>query len=179
MNLCVLGRVHAFLQDYEEAIALLEEAVALNPSFAQGMVRARLHLPRLRPREEAIACIERATELSPRDPHLSSFHAMRALAHLLLGDLEAAADWRAAGPRACRTRSTGPHVLAAALGLLGREEEARRALAGLRGRPARLHAGTGTRRTSSSAATSALVERFLEGLRRAGVPDAAPAQAAA
>jgi tetratricopeptide (TPR) repeat protein len=33
---CVLGRAYCMHQQYEEAIAELEETVAMNPSFAQG-----------------------------------------------------------------------------------------------------------------------------------------------
>ncbi|WP_270936769.1 winged helix-turn-helix domain-containing tetratricopeptide repeat protein [Falsiroseomonas oryzae] len=176
MNLCVLGRVHTFLQDYEEAIARLEAAVELNPSFAQAWYALGFTLIFCGREEEAIACIERATDLSPRDPHLSSFHAMRALAHLFLGDLDAAVALARQGVRAPNAKHWPYAVLAAALGLLGREAETRRAVADLLAR----HPGYCTDAARADfffCRDAERVERFVEGLRRAGVPETAPAAA--
>jgi TolB-like protein/Tfp pilus assembly protein PilF len=176
MNLCVLGRAYTFLQDYEEAVALLEEAVELNPSFAQAWYALGFTLIFCGREEEAIACIERATELSPRDPHLSSFHAMRGMAHLFLGDLEAAASLARQAVRAPNAKHWPFAVQAASLGLLGREAEARRAVAELLAR----NPGYTTETARSDfffCRDAERVERFIEGLRRAGVPETVPATA--
>ncbi len=177
MNLCVLGRAHCFLQDYEESIARLEEAVALNPSFAQAWYALGFTFLFSGREEEAIACIERATELSPRDPHLASFHAMRAMAHLLLGDLEAAAALTRQAVRVPNAKHWPFAVHAAALGLLGREAEARAAAAALRARHPGYSIATAQGDLFFCRETSRIAP-FLEGLRRAGVPEHAPAAAA-
>ncbi len=178
MNLCVLGRVHAFHHDYEESIALLEEAIALNPSFAQAHFALGCTMVWSGSAREGIRHVERAAQLSPRDPHLSSFHATRALAHIQLGELAEAVE---CGRRATRVPNAKawPHMmLVAALGLLGREEEARRALDGL------LAKEPGYTLAQAEAdfffcADQALVARCIEGLRRAGLPEeAAPAAVA-
>jgi TolB-like protein/Tfp pilus assembly protein PilF len=177
MNLCVLGRTHCFLQDYEESVARLEEAVALNPSFGQGWYALGFTFLFSGREEEAIACIERATELSPRDPHLSSFHAMRGMAHLLLGDLEAAAALARQGVRVKNAKHWPFAVHAAALGLLRREAEARAATAALQAR----HPGYSIETARGDlffCRDMSRLEPFLDGLRRAGVPEAAPAAAA-
>jgi TolB-like protein/Flp pilus assembly protein TadD len=177
MNLCVLGRTHCFLQDYAESIARLEEAVALNPSFAQAWYALGFTFLACGRAEEAIACIERATELSPRDPHLASFHAMRALAHLLLGDLEAAAALARQAVRVPNAKHWPFAVLASALGLVGRTEEARAAVAALEARQPGYALDT-ARGDFFFCRDLGLIEPFLEGLRRAGVPETAPAAAA-
>jgi len=177
MNLCVLGRAHCFQQDYEESIARLEEAVALNPSFGQGWYALGFTFLFSGREEEAIACIERATELSPRDPHLASFHAMRAMAHLLLGDLEAAVGLARQGARVPNAKHWPFAVQAAALGLLGRDAEARVAIESL------LHRQPGysveaVRADLFFCRDMTRIEAFLRGLRRAGLPETAPAAAA-
>ncbi|WP_170984933.1 winged helix-turn-helix domain-containing tetratricopeptide repeat protein [Roseomonas sp. AR75] len=174
MNLCVLGRAHTFQRDYEEGIARLEEAVELNPSFAQAWYALGFTFTVCGREEEAIACIERATELSPRDPHLASFHSTRALAHFFLGDLDAAVALTRQAMRAPNPKQWPYALQAAALGLLGREAEARRAVEALL-----------VRHPTYSIALAradfffwrdlAKVELFAEGLRRAGLRETAPA----
>lgn len=176
MNLCVLGRAHAFLQDHEEAIARLEQAVKLNPSFAQAWYALGFTLIFVGREEEAIACIERATDLSPRDPHIASFHAFRAMAHLLLGDLEAAAALARQAVRVPNAKHWPFAVLAAALGLLDRQEEAQRAVADLLARHPDYTIAT-AREDFFFCPDPAPIARFVEGLRRAGVPEARPAAA--
>jgi tetratricopeptide (TPR) repeat protein len=168
MNLCVLGRVHAFRHDYEEAIALLEEAVALNPSFAQAHFALGCTKVWSGRAHEGIVHVDRAARLSPRDPHLSSFHATRALAHISLDELvEAVASARRA-TRVPNAKSWPHMMLVAALGLMGRKEEARRALDAL------LAKEPGYTLAQAEAdfffcADQSLVTRCLDGLRRAGL----------
>jgi TolB-like protein/Tfp pilus assembly protein PilF len=176
MNLCVLGRAHTFQQDYEEAIARLEDAVALNPSFAQAWYALGHTLIFCGREEEAIACLDRATELSPRDPHIASFHAMRALAHFFLGDLDAAVAFARQGARVPNAKHWPFAVQAAALGLLGREAEAQRAVAELRRRYPE-YTIAAARADFFFCRDPARIERFVEGLRRAGVPETTPAAA--
>ncbi len=170
MNLCVLGRVHCMLRDYAEAVAALEQCVALNPSFAQGWFALAFTLTWCGREEEALALVERATELSPRDPHLTSFHHLRALAYFSLGDMEAAADY---ARRAARLPNASPcsfAVHASALGLLGRPADAQGSLAELlRREPAYCCASAPA--DLFFCADADLVERFVTGLRRAGLSE--------
>ncbi|GGJ04230.1 winged helix-turn-helix domain-containing tetratricopeptide repeat protein [Neoroseomonas lacus] len=178
MNLCVLGRVHAFRHDYEEAIALLVEAVALNPSFAQAHYALGCTMIWSGRPRDGIVHIDRAVELSPRDPHLSSFHAARALAHIDLGELDEAVDDARRATRVPNAKSWPHMMLTASLGLLGREEEAGRALSRL------LEKAPGYTLSAARAdfffcADETLIERCLEGLRRAGLDDGPPVAAGA
>ncbi|HEV7268377.1 MAG TPA: tetratricopeptide repeat protein [Falsiroseomonas sp.] len=176
MNLCVLGRAHAFQQDYEEAIARLEQSVDLNPSFAQAWYALGFTLIFCGREEEAVACIERATDLSPRDPHIASFHSTRALAHFFLNDLDAAVALTRQAARVPNAKHWPFAVQAAALGLLGREAEARRAVAELRRRYPE-YTIAAARADFFFCRDAARIERFVEGLRRAGVPETTPAAA--
>lgn len=173
MNLCVLGRVRAFRHDYEEAIALLEEAVALNPSFAQAHFAlgcTKVWSGRAR---EGIGHVERATQLSPRDPHLSSFHATRALAHIHLGELAEAVESARRATRVPNAKAWPHMMLVASLGLMGREEEARRALDGLRAKEPDFTLAK-AEADFFFCADQGLVARCLDGLRRAGLAEETP-----
>ena len=178
MNLCVLGRVHAFRHDFEEAIELLREAVALNPSFAQAHYALGCTMIWSGRPREGLVHIERAAVLSPRDPHLSSFHAARALAHIDLGELPEAVDCARRATRVPNAKSWPHMMLVASLGLMGREEEARRALAGLLAKSPD-YTLAAARADFFFCADETLVERCLDGLRRAGLADHPPAGAVA
>ena len=106
MNLCVLGRVLCFRHEYEEAIAYLEEAIRVNPSFAQGYFALGFTLIVSGRARDALVHLDRAAELSPRDPHLASFHAIRAVGYLALDQLDTAERFRmpTTGPSRCWRR---------------------------------------------------------------------------
>jgi len=178
MNFCVLGRAHVMHRNHAEGIAALEKAIQLNPSFAQGyfaLGHAMLWCGR---EEEAIALLERATELSPRDPHLSTFHDLRAMAHFALGELDEAAAFGREAVRLPNASYRAFATLVAALGLLGRPEEARpwreELLRRMPGYSCAYALGE-----FFFGANDALVERFVAGLREAGVPEGRPEAAEA
>lgn len=171
MNLCVVGRILCFQHEYDEAIAYLEDAIAVNPSFAQAYFALGFTLIACGRAADAVPYLDRANELSPRDPHLASFHATRALAHLSLGELDTAVTFARRAMRVPTTNHWPFATLAALLGLMGRTEEARRAVDGLLGKyPAYTIA------TAQSdfffCDDQVLVGRYLDGLRRAGIPEA-------
>jgi TolB-like protein len=170
MNLCVLGRVHCLLRDQEESITLLEQCVALNPSFAQGWFALAFTLTWSGRGEEAVALVERAAELSPRDPHLTSFLHLRALAYFTIGELEGAATYARMAVRLANASQLSFATLAATLGLLGRAEAARAATAALlQRRPG--HTCRAARDALFFCTDAAFLDRYVEGLRRAGLPD--------
>lgn len=173
MNLCVLGRIHCFQREYDEAVAYLENAIAINPSFAQAYFALGFTLIASGRSAEAIPYLERANELSPRDPHLASFHATRAVAHLSLGEQDAAADFARKAMRIPTTNHQPFATLVSILGLTGRTEETRRAVKSLLAKYPTYSVAT-ARSDCFFCADDNLVARFLEGLRRAGVPDSPP-----
>jgi TolB-like protein/Tfp pilus assembly protein PilF len=169
----VLGFAIRAQGDIDRALEENETAVTLNPNHAPGHAGIGIcWIMRGRPRE-ALPYFDHAFRLSPRDPLRAGWHTWVGLAHMMLGDdrkaLEESKRSMVANPK-----STGALTLqAAALALLGREAEARTALA------ARLQLGppdltiTTIKEGSQSdyPEYSRLMERYYEGLRQAGLPE--------
>ena len=87
-----LGRLYTLKPDYDAAINEFERGMALNPGLAQiyhGMGFALAFCGRP---AEAIPYFEKAIRLSPQDPHLTSFMAVRAYAYLSLRSYEKAIE---------------------------------------------------------------------------------------
>jgi TolB-like protein/Tfp pilus assembly protein PilF len=169
----VLGFAIRVQGDIDRALAENETAVILNPNHAPGHAGIGIcWIMRGRPRE-ALPYFEHAFRLSPRDPLRAGWHTWVGVAYMMLGDdrkaLEESKRSAAANPK-----SPGAFTLqAAALALLGREVEARAALAV---RQQLVPPGLtitaikeGTR--SDYPEYSQLMERYYEGLRQAGLPE--------
>jgi tetratricopeptide (TPR) repeat protein len=171
MNYCIVGRILCCRQEYEEAIAYLEQCIRINPSFAQGYFALGFTLIAGGRAREAIAYLERSIELSPRDPHLPSCHAIRAMGHLSLGELDLAEAFARKATRYPNFNHWPFSVLASVLGLLGAHEEARRTVDTMLE-----HSPDFTLEAARSelfyCGDHALTERYMEGLRRAGLADA-------
>jgi adenylate cyclase len=157
-----LGFACGINDDHAREIAAFERAIELNPSLTiayEGLAGA---LSTERP-DDAIRISEKAIRLSPRDPHLYFLVHRIAVAHLLAGRYE---DAVARDEEALRLRRDQPQiyrVLAAAYGYLGRSAEALAALEKMN-QVAPQFTLEGFRRANSPA----LVEKCLEGWRRAG-----------
>ncbi len=170
MNLCVVGRVLCFRHQYDEAIAYLEDALKVNPSFAQAYFALGFTLVASGRPGDAIAYLDRATELSPRDPHLASFLATRALAHLSLNELDIAVDFARRAMRVPNANQSSFATVATLLGLMGRAQEAQAATATLLDKYPHYDLNV-ARSNFFFCGDQRLVTRFVEGLRLAGVPE--------
>jgi len=123
-----LGRVQTLRGDYDAAIADLRTAIDLNPSLALAHMGLALALVLTGQLEQTVSASDTAIRLSPRDPAIWAFYTYRAWARFFLGDYEAAVE---DARRAIRhpAASFWPHaILASALALLDRREEAKIAL---------------------------------------------------
>ncbi len=165
-----LGRAHLARGEYEASLSALETATRLNPTMAQahcGLGDSLAYAGRL---EESVARFEEAIRLSPNDPYRWAFLMYGAVAHLFRKDHEKAADWGAQAARVPNSHYWANAVLTAALGHLGRTAEAQEACRDLlRLNPA----------FTCSFARDRLFyleideqrEHYIEGLKKAGVPD--------
>ncbi len=75
------------------AMRAAENAIRLNPNLAMahfGRGHALWHAGRAR---EAIASLDEAMRLSPRDPAMTGYQASKAIALALLGELDDAVEW--------------------------------------------------------------------------------------
>ena len=164
------GYAIAFLGDEMSAgLAAIERAIALNPNSTQALILAGWVYAFHGEAAVAVTMFERAMRLSPRDPTVFRIYAGLSFAYLLQERFEDTVLW------ARRTLDANPNLhpplrfLAAALGHLGRSEEARVAVAHLR--------ALAPDETITGFATwfplrfSGRLPLILEGLRRAGLPE--------
>jgi TolB-like protein len=166
---CVLGRAYCLQQHYQAAVAELEETIAMNPSFAQGYFALAFTLVWCGRQDEAIALLETACELSPRDPHLWTFHHCRAVAYFSMGELKSAEFFARKAHRHPSATSWASATLAATLGHLGRSREAADVVAELLlKRPG--YTLSGVRDDLFFCADEQFIARYLEGLALAGLP---------
>jgi len=162
------GHICAFLlQQPELAVEMFERALQLNPNSAIAWGLSASTLCYLGRPEEALERLRNAFRLSPFDPLRFFFLSVAGIAEFVAGRYEEALIWLQKAQRE-NPRFTPMHrTRAAALALLGREEEAKAAAA-------ELLAIAPTFRTSVFASRYPLrrdtLERLVTGLTLAGAP---------
>ena len=152
--------------DSESAIEMADRAVALNPnSFTAWLARGWVYRNAGQP-EEAVRSFERAIRMSPVDPTLHRAFVGMGMAFIELGRFDEAI---VAGKKAQRQNpsySTAYRCLASAFAHLGRDAEAREAVARLlEVDPAFTISAFIARGGPSNA------KLLIEGLRKAGLPE--------
>jgi tetratricopeptide (TPR) repeat protein len=168
--LTLAGHVRGFLlRRPSEAAVLHERAISLNPNLAIAWCFSGFTLSYLGDHATALARMNKAIELSPSDPHLFFFQAAIIMPLLLLGEYEQAA---AAGRKAAELNpwfSSSFKGLLAALGHLGQVKEAASVMARL----LRLEPDFTVRDAiaRSPIGLSADIDRYADGLRRAGLAE--------
>ena len=155
--------------EYRHAITENQAAIALNPSFAAAHCGLGDSLAYEKRYEEAVECFDRAIALSPNDPQLWAFYSYGALALIFKGDYDTAVAWtdRAAGIPNCQYWAWAHRCVAMAL--------AGHLAAAGRARDHLLQLMPGftigfARQKLFYLREAEHVERYLEGLRLAGVP---------
>jgi TolB-like protein len=161
---------------HEEAIVAAEKCLALNPSEIVGYMVMGIANNFLARPDRSLEMADKATRLSPRDPFLTGFYAIKSEALFILRRDDDAIDW------ARRSLALAPYpdpytslILISASALNGQQAEAAEAL------KAYLADGRARSKTIAQFQTQQLSlasnagwvtynERFLEGLRKAGFP---------
>ena len=153
----------------DAGIALIDRALALDPNLAaawhlSGWMRIHLREP-----EVAIAHLARAVRLNPLDPLLFAMQNGIAAAHFLAGRYDEASSWAEKALREHPNYLPAIRMSAASHAFAGRLAEAQKAVARMRQidpalRVAGLKDVVPFRRPEDFA-------RYVEGLRRAGLPD--------
>jgi len=165
--LSMLGRATAsFSDDFDTAREMVDRAVFLNPnSFRAWEERGWTYLI-VGPPQEAIRSFERRIRLSPFDPLLFATFAGMSVALISLGRFDEAVS---AAKKAVRQNPVFPfsyRCLASALAHLGREAEAKEAVAGL------LELDPEFRISERVARGDLLgLQMYIDGLRKAGLPE--------
>jgi len=162
------GHVRGFLCKHpEEAIALHERAIALNPNLAIAWCFSGLSHVYAGQHEEGLRRINQARRLSPSDPHVFFFDTSLVIVHLLLGDYASAVD---AGRRATELNplfSSAHKSYLAALGQMDRARDAAEILARLLELEPGFSVEDAVLRSPFTRAED--LARYAEGLRRAGL----------
>ena len=165
--LSILGWATAsFSDDYDTARKMGDRAVALNANSAFAWELRGFTYELAGQPEEAIRSFERAIRLSPFDPWLPRRFTGRGIAFIGLGRFDEAV---AAAKNALQTNQTyGPayRCLAAALAHLGRDAEARKAVAQLLEIEPHFRISDYLARSGQWQA-----QMFIDGLRKAGLPE--------
>ena len=154
-----------------EAVRQCERALQLDRNLAGAHAHIGLGKLHLGEAEGTEVHVLEALRLSPRDPHAYLWCMFAGLAKFQLGEVEEAIAWMRRSIDANRSFPSSHFLLAAAFARLGRLPEARsEARAGLSLNPA----FTISRFRASAPSEPFAVaeqERYVEGLRKAGVPE--------
>ncbi len=171
--LTLAGQVHGFLgKRPEQASALHERALALNPNLALAWCFSGLAQSYMGLHEEAIRRIRQAVLLSPSDPHLFFFDMALIMPSLLCGDYERAVE---IGRQAIELNpwfASSYKGQLSALGHLHRDKEAAETRVRLLVLEPGFSVATAVERSAISHAED--IETYADGLRKAGLPETAP-----
>ncbi len=164
-----LGRVLMVSGAAREAISQCEAAIALNPNLASAHYGLGFALGLAGRHQESLASVDRAIRLSPYDPIMHAYLTLRSATLVNLGRFQEAVDVARDAQRQPNA-TPWPHLHeASALANLGRLDEARAAV----DRALALKPDLSMRyvRTMLPHLPEAEVAAYLEGMRRAGVPE--------
>ncbi len=163
-----LGRVRLARKEYSLAIDALQQAVELNPCLAVtycGLGDSLAYEGRL---DEAIEQFEIAIKLSPHDPFRWAFYSYRALAHIFRREFADAAAWARRSVQMPNAQYWARAHLISALGHLGDEDQAHRAVADLK-RVKPEFSVAFARERLFYLKRSEQIEAYIDGLSKAGV----------
>jgi len=168
LALTILAWANTVSHRWDEALPPVERAIELSPNFAPAIGLRGAILALLGDAEPAIAAIEAAFRLSPRDGFqvfwlMGLFWALNAL-----GRYDEAADVARRGIRAAPSNPTFRRQLGSSLALAGRIDEARTAVRDyLQLEPDHTLADA----AKVPARNPEHLARFVDGLRQAGLPE--------
>jgi len=169
------GLIHRSRGEHHSALEAFSRAIELDPNFAFAYAHKGSELNYVGRPAETTALVEQALRLSPHDPSIGIFHWIAGRANFFAGQYEQAISWL------LRSVQTRPNVwynrlyLVSAYALLGKAEEAARALTEFNRRfptftlaVVKLHEETNPNREPSVVAGR---NKFHEGLLRAGMAE--------
>jgi adenylate cyclase len=164
-----MGLVDLISYRHDQAVARFEKATDLNPSLAHAHAALGQALTLAGDHERAQEQIRRAIRLSPRDPFIVYWYAHLGLAAFVAEHYEEAIDWAGKTIQQNPNFPGGYRLLASSFAHLGREREARQALDQLLRLMPGMKAEDVRRQVPFKHAAD--MERYLDGLRKAGLAD--------
>lgn len=124
----ILGRVQQQLKEYDAAVMTYRKAVELCPSSSKAHFGLSFGLSVTGQYDEAIESIDRAIELSPRDPMSWSYHTVKALTYIYSEKFDLAASSSEVSSSYTTANHWAPVLLAPSLIHLGHYDEALKVL---------------------------------------------------
>lgn len=169
LALTMLGNVHtSFLRDLQRAEWLYDQALATNPNESLAWLAKGNALAFRGDGQAALEHTRHALSLSPLDPSRHFYLGIQASAALTAGELDRAVEAARAAIRLNFQHLSAHRVLAIALSLLGRSEEAGAAGRGLLALDPSINVHDWLR--ESPGAATPLAQRYAQALLDAGVP---------
>lgn len=166
------GRVQLARQEYASARRENEIAIGLNPTLASahcGLADTLAYEGRY---DEALECFRKAIALSPRDPQRWAFLTYGALALIFKGEFQTALQWADQAIEIPNCQYWTSAHRAVALAGLGRAREAQDTVSRLLAQEPRFSVAFAARKLFYIRQPQQLA-CYLDGLRRAGVPEGA------
>ena len=120
----VMGRAHWLTGDLESSLPWLDRAIDLNPNYAQGRYSCAWTETLLGQSQRGRDLVDAAIELSPLDPMHYAMLAVRAFAHLQMGQPQEAALWAERAARSPRAHALIELIAAVTHGVNGDLERA-------------------------------------------------------
>jgi TolB-like protein/Tfp pilus assembly protein PilF len=158
-----------------EATALVDRALALNPNSTEAWAMSGMLQAYMGNAEKALEHLDRSVRLSPMNLWVNWHNTAFARAHFAAGRYEDTVVWLERGLRRWPNQVAMLKEKAAALGLLGRIDEAQQVVQRLRALVPDLTISrlreVGAILYKHAAENSGVGEAQLEGLRRAGLPE--------
>jgi TolB-like protein/Tfp pilus assembly protein PilF len=153
----------------QQMIAAFERVIELNPTNAAPYGHLGVFLSCAGRPDDAIAYLKRAMRLSPKDYFMFQWLTGMGWAHLSTGRYDEATSWLERSRQSRPDFHLSHRALAATYAQLGRLEEARMALR----EDQRLAPNTNVSRVKAELThvDPSFAERYLEGLRKAGMPE--------
>ncbi len=153
----------------EDALHHFHRALELNPNFATAVGFVGFTLTLDGQTDEGLKYLERAARMNPREP-LSVFFSFAPMgaAHYLAGTYDEAIRWALQAVKLRPSYPAGHRILCASLAQTGRLEEAKAAFAELQRLQPDISVSWVRRWVPY---TKEPMEKFIEGLRKAGLPD--------
>jgi tetratricopeptide (TPR) repeat protein len=159
-------------ENLDQALVAFERAIAIDPNLAVAhnyVGQIKVFLGRA---NEAVEHTLKAIQLSPRDPQLAEWYYQVALTYIHQQRYKEAIEWARRGVQVNPNLRYPYRVLAAALALSGRVDEARTVAAEmLRRYPKETISAFLTREPWTNPVYRAGQEREIEGMRLAGIPE--------
>jgi adenylate cyclase len=167
--LTVAGLVSGYLdKDLPSASALLDRALAINPSEASAWGWSTGVHAWLGDGEEAVRRSDRAMDLSPFDPRMYNFTSLAATANIVADQYEKAIELCRWSLRLNRMYAASHRLFVISLMLAGRTQEARKAVAELLSLEPRLTVERWRARYPGN--RSPQIDRLCDALAAAGIP---------